>query len=246
MLKHMNSACIENVFSQVKSKDKHPDPVQFMDGLKRLATNEICLSKSRNSIGKDSPSFVTRQELIAASHLLEQQEVQRDADLSQKVLKFDSSELSNEEGIRVKSIIENCALKVNLNKCRACEKSKQMPFKALKLVQANLNKYILLLTDPSELTIPIFVKKILAHLRSEKLVPDCLACQYYDDLVHKFVICSIKETCKYFSVAESADFSSLQSFRSSFGNTRAKQAMKRSRLSQNVLKTYSKSNICDL
>ena len=63
--------------------------------------------KSRNSIGKDSPSFVTRQELITASHLLGQQEVQRDAELSHKALKFDSSELSNEEIIRVKSIIEN-------------------------------------------------------------------------------------------------------------------------------------------
>ena len=102
--------------------------------------------------------------------------MQIDAELSQKIFKFDSSELSNEERIRVKLIIENCTLKVNLNKCRVCEKSKQMPFKALKLVQANLNKYILLLTDPCELTISIFMKKILAHLRREKLVPDCCHC----------------------------------------------------------------------
>lgn len=210
-LLHLNSACIENSFSQAKSLFSHPTAIQFSQPMRWLVLCEFGLKKSRNSSLGETIKLISCSNIFRAAKSLK---------LSWQMA-YTLINIPSSFPFLTSSQINQCNPIINLalewfspftHLCKCLEKVDNRIKQSLEIAYWNLLTYIDCFKATRAMSTFVFSKRTTQSLLSASLLSPCKICNIENNLIHRFVKLCLKYQLEKYQSPTCTDFSSKSAF----------------------------------
>ena len=185
-LHNINSACIENSFSQIKSIYSHPTSAQAAQGVRWLIVTQMNLNQARNSSSSDDPKLLSFQQMYEAAKRINK--TSNDA-VTVINIPANHSSLSSEEQITVQPVINETLKWINSRDIQCDCLSRERMIQALNVTYKNLADNFDRFKQPCSLTTKVFAQRVQAELITRKFISQCHMCKPVNTIERFVNIC---------------------------------------------------------